>query len=111
MSWASPNERPGTWWTWRSARASSASAGKRSRSACNWKGRPFMDPSLYNQVRQDLQHFEGYREHVYQDTQHHPTIGFGTNLDEAYNQHLLAQLGYDVQAVQSGRQTISEEDA
>jgi lysozyme len=58
-----------------------------------------IDPmTLFNQIKQH----EGSKSKVYKDTQGHPTIGIGFNLDAKHNQEYLRKLGIDIRELQNG---------
>jgi GH24 family phage-related lysozyme (muramidase) len=74
-----------------------------------------MDQNTINDLRANLIHYEGIHNHeigtAYTDSRGVTTIGYGSNLEENYNQTFLENQGYDVQAIMDGRQTIAEADA
>jgi GH24 family phage-related lysozyme (muramidase) len=58
-----------------------------------------IDPTaMYNQLKQH----EGLKSKIYKDTEGHPTIGIGFNLDARHNQEYLKKIGIDVRELQNG---------
>jgi GH24 family phage-related lysozyme (muramidase)/LysM repeat protein len=55
--------------------------------------------------------FEGFREQVYTDTQGHPTVGYGTNLDAPGARQALDSVGLDYDQVRQGQASITRDQA
>ncbi|HEU4326647.1 MAG TPA: glycoside hydrolase family protein [Roseiflexaceae bacterium] len=55
-----------------------------------------------------IERHEGRRSRVYTDTEGHPTIGIGFNLDRGNARARLRELGLDYQAVRSGRVELTD---
>lgn len=53
---------------------------------------------LFNQIKKH----EGEKNKVYTDTQGHPTIGIGFNLDSKHNQEYLKKIGIEVDKLKNG---------
>ncbi len=58
-----------------------------------------------------LRNNEGFEPKVYKDTEGIDSIGYGLNLEIEDNRRLLEEDGYDVDAILSGKQEITPEDA
>ncbi|MFC5411508.1 glycoside hydrolase family protein, partial [Larkinella bovis] len=56
-----------------------------------------------------VSHHEGTREHVYQDTNGHPTIGIGFNLDAAGAKEQIENLGLNYSDVKAGNQDLTQD--
>lgn len=58
---------------------------------------------------QAMREHEGYKETVYIDTEGHPTVGIGINLDAPGNQRFLQKIGIDYRDVVSGKKKLSKD--
>jgi GH24 family phage-related lysozyme (muramidase) len=78
-------------------------------------GEPDRAPQEFPGVESEIGGFtmfkEGFREDVYNDVEGHPSIGYGINLDREGVEGDLRALGYDIDALKSGAQKMSKEDA
>jgi GH24 family phage-related lysozyme (muramidase) len=60
-------------------------------------------------IRDWIERWEGRRKHVYTDTEGHPTIGIGFNLDRSNAREEVEALGLDYESVRAGIQDLTDE--
>ncbi len=70
--------------------------------------RPHSDATFEAHVRKIVRDNEGHRPHVYTDTQGHPTVGIGFNLDRSDARAKLTAVGAEYDAVRSGKASLNE---
>jgi GH24 family phage-related lysozyme (muramidase) len=60
-------------------------------------------------IKDWIERWEGRRKHVYTDTEGHPTIGIGFNLDRPSAREEIEALGLDYERVRAGTQDLTDE--
>jgi len=65
-------------------------------------------PTFLAHVRKIVTDNEGRRPHVYTDTQGHPTVGIGFNLDRAGARAQLKAVGADYDAIRAGKTSLTD---
>jgi GH24 family phage-related lysozyme (muramidase) len=68
-----------------------------------------MDSDIVEKARRLIANHEGSVPHVYMDTEKHPTIGIGFNLDRPDARQRIESLGLDYDSVRNGQQTLTGE--
>src|SRR5713101_6545671 len=68
-----------------------------------------MDPETLQRIQDTIERHEGGRfDTVYLDSEGHPTIGIGFNLDREDAQEKIEALGLDFDAVRDGTATLTD---
>jgi len=62
-----------------------------------------------DQIKDLIEKNEGRRDKVYEDTEGHPTIGVGFNLDRADAKEQIEALGLDYDDVRSGKTNLNDD--
>lgn len=68
-----------------------------------------MDPETIERINETIERHEGGRyDRVYEDSEGHPTIGIGFNLDREDAREKIEGLGLDYDAVKSGEASLTD---
>ncbi len=68
-----------------------------------------MDPDIIFSAAKLVKRHEGRRRRVYLDSEGHPTVGDGFNLDRPGARQALSRVGADYDAVRAGRQDLTDQ--